>query len=79
METILDHSPTDQELQSLFGRSDTALKASLAGSETADSAFANIAALMGLRGDDSAKQSYLEKIQDPQLRFDANLSTLNLS
>ena len=79
METILDHNPTDSELNILYGRSDEELKNIIRNGTLQDSAFGMIASLMTLRGDEDAKEQYLTKISDPKYRFDIQYSLSELS
>lgn len=79
METILDHNPTDDELISLCGHSDENLKNIIRNGTNQDGAFGMIASLMAMRGNEGAKQEYLDKISDPKYRFDINYSLSDLS
>lgn len=79
METILDHKVTDAELSSLCGRSDKELKNIIRNGTDQDDSFSMIATLMNLRGDENAKERYLAKISDPQLRFDTRYSLSDLA
>jgi len=68
METIFDHNPTQSELAVLFGRVENAEVWRTVTSQ--DDHFACLARLMAARGREDLERQYVDRISDPQLRFD---------
>jgi hypothetical protein len=67
METIFDHQPTEAELVAVYGsREDAEVACKHSGQ---DSLFAEIAALMALRGRNDLADRYVARIKDPEYRF----------
>ena len=67
METILDHKPTDQELEAVYGSVADA-RTLLSHGMSRDSALAGIASLMALRGEAAASERYISLISNPEYR-----------
>lgn len=67
METIYDHGVTEQELDVLyFGDPDS--QAEYLTGLSQDSAYADLVSLYRMRGDDARAESFLDRIQDKELR-----------
>jgi len=73
IETLFDHNPTEEELQTLFGPISPKLNEAMRNGKNQDGAYLTIARLMGLRGDDAAMNRYLDKIESDSFRFEARM------
>jgi hypothetical protein len=72
METIFDHSPTEDELIALFVSLDDAIderQRMLEGNYSTDDLNIEIASLMRLRGNKPLFEKYLSRIQNPHERL----------
>lgn len=69
METIFNHSITDIEFTSLFGRANRAsFEQRYTEYRNADCINFDLHRLYGIRGDEEKTQTYLEKIEDANIR-----------
>lgn len=67
METIYDHSVTERELNILYFDDPDSQAEYLTGLSQ-DSAYADLVSLYRMRGDDARAESFLDRIQDKELR-----------
>jgi hypothetical protein len=76
METIFDHSLTDEEMRGLLGGTET--KTEYVRFANQDSVNVDLYRLFSRRGDEERAEGYLSKVEDPDLRFSASYSDLIL-